>query len=432
MMRTFSLYIFLAFWLIASASCVSDEKDVFDTSAAERLKEAVSTYRQALQQPEYGWALDFYPADASKGGRVYAARFDATGTVTMSSEMDLSATETEAAITAGTEVSSLYQVISQQGVVLTFDTYNRMFHYWSEPTASWDADGYASDYEFIFQQMNATADTISLKGRKYGNVLTMHKLNMPATTYVAKAIAQKSRLVTTPRYRMTVGGADYLVYINTVTRQFVYTLADNTTHSVPFILTATGFRLYQPVTIAGVTFQNFVDDEATNTLSSASRQVVLPAPSALERFCATNSKWHFVFNLSSGTAEMNDALLTLLQTADATDIEKTKGHLTDFYIGRIRVGQSTAMVWKSYDGERPYESSYLSTLKIVDAGRHQIAITPTEKGTFFTTYSFFQPIVDYLSKASPYTVSFDSETSPAKAHLVSTAHPDVWFNLELY
>lgn len=431
-MRISFLHIILLGLTLSFCSCVGDEKSLFDTSAAERLNQAMTNYRSALQNSSYGWAMDYYPSDGSRGGRVYTARFDATGAVKMCSEMDIAATATTPAISAGTEVQSLYQVLSEQSVILTFDTYNQMFHYWSEPIATWDPDGYASDYEFIFQQMSEKKDTISLKGRKYGNILNMYKLTIPATDYVKKAIAQKTMLANTPRYRMTVKGKDYLINFNTVTRQFSYITSGDSTHNAPFIPTATGFRLYHPITIDGISAQSFNYDEKEGSLSSTDKQMVLPSPSAIERFCATNGKWHYIFNFTDSTAEMNGALFSLLKEANAKDIETTKGTITDFYIGKIRLGQPTSLIWKSNDKERPYECSYLTTLRIVDNAKHLISITPTEKGTFFTTYSFLQTIVDYLAKASPYTIEFDNDTLPTKARLVSAANSEIWFNLSFY
>ena len=50
-------------------------------------------------------------------------------------------------------MTSQYDIISDMGPVLTFNTYNAILHYFTEPKGSSDVDGMAGDYEFVFMDV---------------------------------------------------------------------------------------------------------------------------------------------------------------------------------------------------------------------------------------------------------------------------------------
>ena len=80
--------------------------------------------------------------------------------------------------------SSLYEVIADNGPVLTFNTFNQVLHVFSNPEHPEILDpheegyligyGWRGDYEFIIKK--AVEDTVWLKGKKYGAEITMTKL----------------------------------------------------------------------------------------------------------------------------------------------------------------------------------------------------------------------------------------------------------------
>ena len=46
---------------LSLGSCVSEEDDIFDKTAAERLNEASALYSSRLEASPYGWAMQLYP-----------------------------------------------------------------------------------------------------------------------------------------------------------------------------------------------------------------------------------------------------------------------------------------------------------------------------------------------------------------------------------
>ena len=111
------LYLLLLLPFFSLQSCVEDEKDIFDASAAERIAAAMKEYRATLAAAENGWLLAYYPEkNHSIGGYNMMAKFTADGYVTLSSEVATTHYE------VGDTVTSQYEIISDMGPVLTFNT----------------------------------------------------------------------------------------------------------------------------------------------------------------------------------------------------------------------------------------------------------------------------------------------------------------------
>ena len=77
--------------------------------------------------------------------------------------------------------TSMWDVINDNSTVLTFNTFNHIFHYYSNPDPElglWGADGvgYGGDYEFLVLQYNETENYQLLKGKKRSCYIRMYPL----------------------------------------------------------------------------------------------------------------------------------------------------------------------------------------------------------------------------------------------------------------
>ena len=54
------LYLMLAVVAFSMQSCLHDDNDVFDKSAAERIDEAVANAKSVLESSPNGWHLEYY------------------------------------------------------------------------------------------------------------------------------------------------------------------------------------------------------------------------------------------------------------------------------------------------------------------------------------------------------------------------------------
>lgn len=146
-----------------SACSLHDDTELFGEPAAERLEKNVAADKTLLESAANGWELHLWTGkDYSGGGYTYFMKF-ANDKVTVSSDI----------APATMKTTSSYDVISDQGPVLTVNTYNEIFHYLAEPSMD-DDDGEQQDYEFVI--MRTTNDSIYLRGKKWGNHMVMTRV----------------------------------------------------------------------------------------------------------------------------------------------------------------------------------------------------------------------------------------------------------------
>ena len=146
-----------------SACSLHDDTELFGEPAAERLEKNVAADKTLLESAANGWELHLWTGkDYSGGGYTYFMKF-ANDKVNVSSDI----------APANMKTTSSYDVISDQGPVLTVNTYNEIFHYLAEPSMD-DDDGEQQDYEFVI--MRTTNDSIYLRGKKWGNHMVMTRV----------------------------------------------------------------------------------------------------------------------------------------------------------------------------------------------------------------------------------------------------------------
>lgn len=159
------------FWLLLALpfifqSCLKDDEDIFPDSAADRMDKALKQDKEVLVGATNGWIMEYFPEKTQKyGGYTILVKFDANDEVTVSTERG----------GAGVTETSMYALIGDSGPVLSLNTHNSLFHYFSEPKnpdGIGPADsGMAGDYEFLI--LEATPEKVTLKGKKTGNRIIM-------------------------------------------------------------------------------------------------------------------------------------------------------------------------------------------------------------------------------------------------------------------
>lgn len=159
------------FWLLLALplllqSCLKDDEDIFPDSAAERMNKALKQNKEVLVGATDGWVMEYFPEKTQKyGGYTILVKFGEDNNVTVSTERG----------GAGVTETSMYEMIGDSGPVLSFNTHNSLFHYFSEPhnpdgIGPTDS-GMAGDYEFLI--LEATPEKVTMKGKKTGNHIIM-------------------------------------------------------------------------------------------------------------------------------------------------------------------------------------------------------------------------------------------------------------------
>lgn len=166
------------------AACDNEEEDLFSSSAAERLIDAQAEYSDALTAHGGTWVMEYFPtnyvaADEDKGavykGYAIVLRFTKDGRVTASML-------NEASNGKYMEDESCWEVITDNGPSLTFNTFNKVIHTFSDPDdfpgTSDDETGVGleGDYEFTIIDMSADGNTAKIKGKKRGTYQFLTRL----------------------------------------------------------------------------------------------------------------------------------------------------------------------------------------------------------------------------------------------------------------
>lgn len=409
-------------------SCVNEEDDLFDESAAQRMNKAVVAYGELLESSANGWVMDYYPSDGSMGGYTYTIVFK-DGKASMASDLSLYSDTEE--WPAGTVQKSLYQVKAEQECLLTFDTYNLIFHFWSEPRGSSSPAGYESDYEFTFKQVGN--DTIQLKGKRYGNRIQLIRLQESADAYLSKVIETGEKMAHSPRATMQIGGKAYSCML--ADRVFQYTVGEGeaaTTESIPYVYSANGLRLYQPVTIDGTTFR-YLTLEAGGDLVATEADVTFPHPTGMEILCSGYTQCMFDFNFSTGESSMCDEMYQLYESLAALP------DFSNITLLSMFIGSNPAYP----DFDYPYCIGWEVSLwgifnyyviygvEAQPSGDSEVVFKPLGPSLNFDVFAQFQPLVDYICEHGPYQLTPDDEAFPSRLRLVSKADEKVWFELRL-
>jgi hypothetical protein len=373
--------------------------------------------------------LEYYSGDVLIGGYTFLCTFK-DGQVSLISDV-----ETDYYL-PGTELTSLYRIISDQGPVLTFDTYNQIFHVFSEPWSD-DTDGYAGDYEFVL--LKAENNIITLRGKKHGGILIMTKLKESAQRYIKRLLTIEEELVGVPRMRIFAGEKEFSVAKGERSLTIGYPTENDEMEmeSTAFIYTSAGIKLRQPLTLNGRTVQEFTLDDKGDLIGGADNDVILPYPTPFETMLS-KEQWRFVFNVSSlpNNGDMSNEMLAVVQNIYNEDKRIWNETLLWIYIGANELypyvdTNPHAIVFYSSGLFTGYITAHGCELKS-DLGvtdPNQFIIRPTTQGYEFNYYGHFLPLVNYIGENSPYKLEQDSDGGTALMKFISVNHPEVWFRL---
>lgn len=169
------------------AACSRDEESLFDKPAAIRAQEAITNAFDVLTSNETGWEMAYFPnLEASAKGYNMVLKFSKNGNVSVTAKN--SATTNNKIMT---DSASTWAVKSDYGPILTFDTYNDVFHAFSDPKE--DGAGHLGDYEFLI--LKATPELVLLKGKKHSAYTVMRPMkNTDLAAYFSACEKMQSKL----------------------------------------------------------------------------------------------------------------------------------------------------------------------------------------------------------------------------------------------
>lgn len=233
-------------------ACSPRVDDVFDDTAMVRLEKRRADLKNQFINAPNGWVMQYFAqsdptsSDSVKHrGYTFLMQFWNDGTVTIGAKMN-GKYNTE---------TSMWDVISDNSSVLTFNTFNKIFHYYSNPDPElglWGADGegVGGDYEFMVLEYNGNENYQLLKGKKRSCYIRMYPLasGVDWEEYLGKLDAMDKYIFAEPFPLDLFGGNRHLTLYNGHTHEFrafnygVDTLGGGAYYGM--IITENGLRLH--------------------------------------------------------------------------------------------------------------------------------------------------------------------------------------------
>ena len=347
-------------------SCLKDDKANFSGSPAARLDEAVKVNKQILESAPNGWSLGYYAGRNYSGpGFTLTLKFKDGKAYIMGDNKD--------ATTVGV---SEYDVVKDQGVVLTFSTYNSVIHELAGASQGYP-EGLQGDYEFAI--LEANANFIRLRGKKWKNEMILTPIkNQTQEEFIQKVFTIREGM-TTNNYHFILG-KDTLSAgeVNVDTRRLTAKI-NNVSYDLAYNLTDTGLNLSSPIKIGAKEYSSFTWNEADKSFNSGDLSIRLYIPKSHKSidFWA-NKTWILQMDNPPGVRKR---LVTTLHLTAKPGSNTLEGELTfldkKYKIGAIPYDPSTGTI--SLIGQPIPDARYANGIAFIPVGEGQGSPTLLDK-----------------------------------------------------
>ena len=227
-------------------SCSNKEEEIFEESPSVRLQALMDKTQATLVSSENGWVMDYFPdRDLSYGGFLYILKFNKQS---VEAYCELSDDLSES-------IESLYKLSNDDGAVLSFDSYNEFLHFFATPSSG-RYEAYDGDFEFKI--MKVEDDLITLKGKRSGNTIYLHRLKEEPVQYLEKCV-ETSENIFAPKASGTYGGTAIEALVDPDVR-YITIYLNGGEYGQYFLPTPTGVRFVEPLEINGATISELSYD----------------------------------------------------------------------------------------------------------------------------------------------------------------------------
>ena len=326
-----SLLMFVTLSALTLGSCKNEVDEIFDEDAVARLDKAKAEYKEILTSNGGKWQMEYY-ANSDEPGYVYLMTFRNDGSVTISGKNGwIGYTEGESLWipTYGTQ-TSLWEVITDNGPVLSFNSFNKYFHLFADPEdipslsdEDVDETGYGHEGDYEFDLMKYSNDTLYISGKKYGIDMIMTRVDASVDDHVymdevvamadsffnAKIPQVYINLPNDVRWIVKDGASSILK----IFREGADEISTAETHNV--IITHDGLSFMNPITLDGYTIKNFIRqadgsllcrDDNTTTITADDLNKVFMIPTFTWKCDTTQLGGVFYQKVQSLKSELND------------------------------------------------------------------------------------------------------------------------------
>ena len=407
------LFILISIPFLFLVACTGEEKEIYSGNSNKRLTEEEEACCKDLQGAENGWIMEYFPNTSLYGGYQLIVSFDEDGMATFSAEKE----------------SGMYTLKHENGILLAFDTYNKIFHKFSDPQS--DGVGFGGDYEFYIMEHNSSQ--IMLKGKKTNQRIEMRKLSSDISwSEYLSGIDKMASLVDTKYLDMLLNGESISMLAKSSSARcfnLSYTVNDKVeTKLMSFILTADGAKCANPVTIGGTTIESLKWDDAERKLVfKDDKNTIEIGTLPINRiFNQTTDTWYFANKRSSTRfRQLWNSMVYIMNNDFATTFN-------DFYLGLYTNPfepetslQAILAVCKENIG-----SVYTTQYEVVEGTDDRIRIL--WKGYAMSAqyyYKSYEPIISFLTKEgeNEFIIEADNNIYPQEIKFTKVSNPNHWF-----
>lgn len=423
--------------------CSDSDSSIFGQSAAERLDASRKAFTETLSADGGLWAMEYY-SNIQEPGYVFVMQFNPDNSVSISADHIWINNE------FNTE-KSLWEVISDNGSVLSFNSYNNIFHIFadpeniegplapSDPSTGDDINeigyGHEGDYEFML--MEDDGQTIRLLGKKRGLPAWLHRL--PADTDPEQYLAGIRELRTQfsskfPVLTMTETATGACYDVSNMSFGVPVIAPRNTTSAASRTVSGTGLINYDGLTLLDP-IEVIREDNSTFEISAFSWADDGSLVADGLRIAASAPG----FNLSSSRygwrldAESMSPVLAAAFAAASQGLQASAGN--SFDLRNVELGFSSnagrlMFTLTTYAGKRLCRD--YGTIE-TNADGSEVSITLTDANRASADFDAAVPAFTAFKQllSGNFKVSNISAMNPARINFTSLTNPDVSFSVDV-
>lgn len=411
--------------VLSFTSCSNDIDEVFDKPSAERVNDAIAEYKTVLTSAENGWLMKYYPkANTKYGGYNLLLKFGTDGNVTAMSD----------ALGVDTKATSHYKLEQSASIVLSFDEYNKVIHFFSDPAnpAGIGDNGKGMEGDLEFRVLTATADSVVMLGKKRGTKIVMTPMAKDADwAETISHIDDLEQEMQFPKYTCEVNDVKYVATSSYRTITFTSSNAEEGSTTEPYIVTDKGIEFYEPITLNGVTIKGFNyvggDNYEFDATSGSAKMygIIPPLTSQLQ-----NGNWFFsVKNMGTyGQAYWNKCY-------EICQGEEVGGEEMSYaFFGTSSFSSSNGKYGFVFVSANKYAGCLNCTATPVDDTHITLkfALSGDSNGIFYYNSGGYKYIIAALtagSKGKTYSIEGNDLKSPTVLKLVDVDNPDNYYIL---
>ena len=378
------------------SSCKNEVDEIFDEDAVARLAKAQAEYVNILTSNGGKWQLEYYAND-EEPGYVYLMTFSTNGSVVISgmnkwiAYVQGGGSSSMGATPVYGSATSLWDVITDNGPVLTFNSYNPYFHLFADPYDIPDATGGAmqddsndesgrgheGDYEFTI--MKFSGDTMYLSGKKSGLDMIMTRVSptIDDEIYMNEVTAQADSFfhAKIPHVYINLpNGVRWIVKdgatsILKMFREDADEISTAEYHNV--IIKRDGLSFMTPITLDGYVIQNFIRQADGSLLCRDDMETTMTADDLSD--IVSNSR--FVWQMSQ--SGVGGVFATLMNQIAAEVKSYNASTLQDIRIAYVADMNCMAITFNAKKRTVTYKPTYYFTPNIVSEDQIKFTVDPT-------------------------------------------------------